>query len=415
MALRTNNSIRGEFEDLGIGFDFESVRNLVSDTQYLVDNGIYDNLFNVFKNWEDPVNVSTSMHKKLQSISPLLTQVVSNGLTPEKSNIFSNYVDYYSFYHLYRFMEWVYSMNLGRPLQEEDVKAIFSSNILEKIISGQENFERASSSTLDDSFFQDMKEVIWTDKHTERFFDKLHDLLISKSFNEIGNREIAFKRELKRIVKFLTVCCTVNKGRTYITTIEIISAYNVLFKIMETDIRHLVNTKEYKGLLICPVCNGYYYLQENEIPDDFIQCSCGGNLVYSMSLENVKHYVGTFKEMVMDEKGLIAGAITSLMFGLIFNNVVLIALLIGIVTIIMAKNYTDGFKYGFLTGNISGALFFMAVIIFGIILSGVKFNQLSSIGGSTIFIFIMVVGVFAIYCRRIWAFMCQRSKKSAVD
>ncbi|MGB9978647.1 hypothetical protein [Methanobacterium sp.] len=415
MALRTNKSIRGELETLGIGFDFESVKNLISDMQYLVDNGIYDKFFNVFKNWEEPVNVSTDMQKELQSISPLLTQAVSNNLIPEKSNIFSSYVDYYSFYHLYRFIEWVYSMNLERKLQEEDVKAIFSSDIIEKIIIGQENFEQMALSTLEDSFFQDIKEVIWTDKHTEKFFDKLHDLLISKSFKEIGTREIAFKRELKRIVKFLAVCCTLSKGRTYITTIEVISAYNVLFKIITTDIRHLVNTKEYKGLLICPVCNGYYYLQENEIPDDFIECSCGGKLVYSVSLENVKHYVGTIKEMVMDEKGLIAGAITSLMFALVFDSVILMALLVGIITILMAKNYTDGFKYGFLTGNISGALFFMAVFIFGIILSGVKFNQLSSISGSIIFIFIMVVGVFAIYCGRIWTFMCQRSKNNAAD
>lgn len=415
MALRTNRSIRGELENLGIGFDFESVRDLISDVQYLANNGTYNKLFNVFKNWEDPVNVSASMQKELQSISPLLTHIVSNGLTPEKSNIFSSYVDYYSFYHLYRFIEWVYSMNLERQLQEEDVKAIFSSNIIEKIILGKENFEHVSSSTLDNSFFQDIKEVIWTDKHTEKFFDKLHDLLISKSFKEIGSREIAFKRELKRIAKFLTVCCTANKKRTYITTIEVISAYKLLFKIMNADIRYLVNAKEYKGLLICPVCNGYYYLQEDEIPDDFIQCSCGGKLVYSVSLEDVKHYVGTFKELVIDEKGLIAGAITSLMFGLIFDNVILIAFLIGIITVLMAKNYTDGFKYGFLTGNISGALFFMAVFISWIILSGVKFNQLSSINESTIFIFIMVIGVLAIYCGKIWTFMCQRSNNSATD
>jgi hypothetical protein len=415
MTLRTNKSIRGELETLGIGFDFESVRNLILDMQYLVDKGIYGKFFNVFKNWEDPVNVSASMQKELQSISPLLTHAVSNNLTPEKSNIFSSYVDYYSFYHLYRFIEWVYSMNLERQLQEEDIKAIFSSDIIEKIILGQENFEQRASSTLEDSFFHDIKEVIWTDKHTEKFFDKLHDLLISKSFKEIGNREIAFKRELKRIVKFLIVCCTVGKGRTYITTIEVISAYNVLFKIITTDIRHLVNTKEYKGLLICPVCNGYYYLQEDEIPDDFIQCNCGGKLIYSLSLENMKHCVDTFKELVMDEKGLIAGAITSLTLGLIFDNVILIALLVGIITILMAKNYTDGFKYGFLTGNISGALFFMAVSISWIILSGVKFNQLSSISESTIFIFIMVVGVLAIYCGKIWTFMCHRSKKSTID
>ncbi|HEX3013670.1 MAG TPA: hypothetical protein VHO92_05310 [Methanobacterium sp.] len=415
MALKTNKFIIGELETLGIGFDYESVNDLILDLQYLVDTGIYGKLFNVFKDWEDPVNISTAMHKELQSISPLLTQAVANNLTPEKSNILSNYIDYYSFYHLYRFMEWIYSMDLERQLQEEDVKAVFSSDILEKIILGLENFEQMPASALKDSFFQDIKEVIWTDKQTEKFFDSLHELLISGSFKEAENREFIFKRELKRIVKFLTVCCAVNKGRRYVTTIEVISAYKLLFKIIRTDIRHLVNTKEYKGLLICPVCNGYYHLQEDEIPDDFIRCSCGGELVYSMSLEDVKHYIGSFKELMMDEKGLIAGAITSLMFGLIFNNVFLIALLIGIITILMAKNYTDGFKYGFLTGNISGALFFMAVFIFGIILSGVKFNQLSSISGSTIFTFIMVVGVFAIYCGKIWTFMCHRANNRDIN
>ena len=95
---RYNGSIRGEFEELGVGFDFESVKDLILDLNYLKDNGIYDELFNIFKNWEDPINASARTHKELQSISPLLTQSVSNNLTPENSNIFSSYIDYYSFW-----------------------------------------------------------------------------------------------------------------------------------------------------------------------------------------------------------------------------------------------------------------------------------------------------------------------------
>ena len=413
MALRSNKhcrkSIRGEFEELGIGFDFESVKDLFSNLNYLLDSGIYGGLFNVFKDWEDPLDVSTRTHEELQSISPLLTLSVSNNLTPENGNIFSSYIDYYSFYHLYRFLEWVYSLYLGRYLREEDVKAIFSSNIIEKIILGLENFDSIQSTNrLDNSFFQGIKEIKWTGRHTEKFFDKLHDLVMKKSFYEIGNRELSFKRELKRIIKFLAVCCTLNKGKTYITTIEVISAYKILFKIMGTDITGMVNKKVYHGLLICPACNGYYTLQENESPDDFIRCNCGGDLVYINSLDEINYYTGTNNEVIIGEEGLVAGAITSLTFALLFNNILVIALFIGIITVLTAKNYTNKFKYGFLTGNISGSLFFIAVFISGIIISGIRLNQIHLIDGSIIFIFIMVLGVLVIYCRKIWTFLSSR-------
>jgi len=319
MALIHNKSyggsIRGEFEELGTGFDFESLRNVVSDLQYLKENGIYEEFFYIFKSWEDPISVLTSMYKKLPSVSSLLTRAMSNNLTPEKSNVFSGSIDYFSFYHFYMFLEWVYSMNLGRYLQEEDVKAIFSSDIMERIISGMEDFDRINPpNKFDDRFFHDIKEVRWTDKHTEKFFDNLHELLTSKSFNDIENREASFKRELKRIVKFLAVCSTVNKEKIYITTTDIITAYRTLFKIIRTDIRDLVNKNEYKGLLICPMCNGYYNLGEDETPDDFIHCSCGGTLTYVQSLEEVNYCEETFKEPGIDKKSLILGAVTSITF-----------------------------------------------------------------------------------------------------
>lgn len=34
------------------------------------------------------------------------------------------------------------------------------------------------------------------------------------------------------------------------------------------------------GYLICDKCGGYYELQENESPDTFIECQCGGKLKY---------------------------------------------------------------------------------------------------------------------------------------
>lgn len=41
--------------------------------------------------------------------------------------------------------------------------------------------------------------------------------------------------------------------------------------------------------LICTECWGYYELQPGEKPEDFNdKCECGGNLVYSESLENIE-------------------------------------------------------------------------------------------------------------------------------
>lgn len=35
-----------------------------------------------------------------------------------------------------------------------------------------------------------------------------------------------------------------------------------------------------KGYLVCTQCKGYYELQENESPEDFDKCECGGSLKY---------------------------------------------------------------------------------------------------------------------------------------
>jgi len=418
MSLKYNSgydkSITKELDDLGFSFNFNDIRGIISDLQYLLDNGIYGRFFYIFEHWEDPINVSTSMHEELQPISPLLTRAVSNGLTPEKGNIFSGSIDYFSFYNLYRFLEWVYSMNLRRYLRKEDVKAIFSSDILEKIILGLENFDQVYfTDHFNDSFFSILKEVKWIDKNTESFFDKLHNLLASKSFDEIGSRELSYQRELKRIVKLLAACNTIDEERIYMTTKDIIIAYKTIFKIVGTNITNLVNKKAYTGLLSCPKCNKQYHLKEDETPDDFDYCSCGGTFIYTTSLEEAKHYLGTFKEPKIDKKGLIAGVITSLALVMIFNDIILITLLSGIMAVLIAKNFTI-LKYGFLTGNIFGALLSIAIILSGTIISEIKLNQFSSIGGTTILIFALVLVFLAIYSGKIGAFLIKGSENSPI-
>lgn len=406
----TRRGLRGELNVLGTGFDFQGVVSLINDLENLKLSGNFYDLFYVFRNWERPINISTGANKKLQSISPLLTQLIDINLTPEDGSIFSGSIDYYSFYNFYLFLEWVYAMDLKRNLHEEDIEAIFSSNILENIILNLERFHQPQSEIcIVNSFFKNIKEVKWTNKHAETFYDKLHDLLFSKCFDEFGEREISFKREIKKVVKLLTAINTVNNGRIRITTTDVIGGYKLLFKIVETDITQLVNKKAYKGILTCYNCYNHYYLQKNEAPDDFIYCNCGNPLTYVKSLDDIELPTETVKEMIMDEKGLITGAVTSLILALIFNNIALLALFCGFSTVFMAKNHTHHFRYGFLAGNISGALFVIAVFLFGVISGMVKVNGLSSIS-TNIFIFVLVAGVFAIFIGRILTFLFKQFK-----
>lgn len=50
------------------------------------------------------------------------------------------------------------------------------------------------------------------------------------------------------------------------------------------------------GYLICRECKGYYELSEEEHPDDFEYCQCGGDLVYSHNFDTLSTVL-SFAEM----------------------------------------------------------------------------------------------------------------------
>jgi len=45
------------------------------------------------------------------------------------------------------------------------------------------------------------------------------------------------------------------------------------------------------GFLICRECKGYYQLGEEEHPDDFESCQCGGELVYTPHFDSLSEAV----------------------------------------------------------------------------------------------------------------------------
>ena len=48
------------------------------------------------------------------------------------------------------------------------------------------------------------------------------------------------------------------------------------------------------NFLVCLDCDGYYQLEDNENPDDFESCQCGGKLTYTNNIEYYFEAKSTF-------------------------------------------------------------------------------------------------------------------------
>ncbi|AUB55258.1 hypothetical protein BK007_03995 [Methanobacterium subterraneum] len=264
------------------------VMGILKQFIYLWDENIWESLFNVYVKWKNPFNIPDP--PLTIPVSLLLAQAIRNGIQPREliddyqdSNVYL--VDYETFHNLHIFLEKLYSLHLGRELVEDDLWALHKSDLPERVLGGLEVFDIFKGNLfLGDDFFQQIKSVIW-DEEALIFCKKLQNLLITFLFENKNGNETIFSQELEKVVVLLAHCSAVSSDSQYIIIGNVVRAYNALFKIINTDITHLVNKKYYTGFLICKDCNEFYPLLENESPHDFSHCSCGGGLEY-LSSEN---------------------------------------------------------------------------------------------------------------------------------
>jgi hypothetical protein len=66
-----------------------------------------------------------------------------------------------------------------------------------------------------------------------------------------------------------------------------------------------------KGYLICNQCNGYYELQENESPEDFEKCECGGSLNYHEPRTPVEDNLKSTRQHVFNKSPKSQGGYTT--------------------------------------------------------------------------------------------------------
>jgi len=219
----------------------EDIDGFVDELMELVDSGIYNKLFNVYINWEEPVPLNSPRSNEIALESSLLV-LASQNLKNKPFKFSSDLIDYSTFYFFLPFLEWVYSMHLGRRLISEDVAILFRSDIAEKITLNLLYFDKAQNKVeITPEFFQSLSKLKWIDRKTKNLSSKLENVLGFFAFEEQGMNENSFIVRQKRVILFLAGCSAVKKGKNVINTQDIILAYRTFFKIIRTDISKIID------------------------------------------------------------------------------------------------------------------------------------------------------------------------------
>jgi hypothetical protein len=229
-----------ELKKLKNNYPEVNIDNFCTELTSVLDSGIYNSLFEAYIGWEEPVKLTDDDTTDIAIESPILV-LASKNLTNKPSKFSPDLINYSTFYFFLPFLEWVYSLYLGRTLNSKDVKILFKSHIAEKIALNLLNFDKVENSDeINMEFFIKLKKINWKDNRTKEFYKKTKKLIGFFAFEKHGDNEYSFIVRQKRIILFLAACSAVKNGESVITIDDIILAYKTLFKIIKTDISKLI-------------------------------------------------------------------------------------------------------------------------------------------------------------------------------
>lgn len=262
--------------------EYGHIRGLKEVLEHFIclwDENLWESLFKVHQNWKNSLSEGNDSRRRHVPESLVQIQAIKNGIRP--GMIFNEYsVDYDAFRNLYIFFEKLHSLYLGQNLVQDDLWALYRSDLAERVMGGLDQFDVFKGTLfLNDEFFQIIKQLTWEDM-AKLFFERIHNLFISFLFGDLGNAELDFQLELKKVAVLLAHSSAVWSDSYNINHSHVLRAYKTLFKIIATDITFLLNKKYYTGYLVCEMCKETYNLHEHEAPSDFSHCSCGGELKY---------------------------------------------------------------------------------------------------------------------------------------
>ncbi|MEN4017178.1 MAG: hypothetical protein PQ975_02815 [Methanobacterium sp.] len=214
---------------------------LMTELHFLIDSGYYHNLLEIYYNWKEPVPLLSDNTTEIALESSLLVMAAEN-LKNFPVKFLSDLIDYNTFYFFFPFLEWIYSMNLGRQLTAEDVRKIFKNDIGERIVFALEDFDKINEiSKPTPEFFQKLRKLKWKNRQTKKIYNEVNKIVSLFIFKKYSFKESSFSIRQEDIVLFLAGCSAVNKEKEKIDEKDVIRAYKTLFKIIKTDISKFID------------------------------------------------------------------------------------------------------------------------------------------------------------------------------
>jgi len=268
-------------------YEVDGLDALIFELKNLKNSGCYEKLFNAYKTWEEP---SERLNGEIleEELGSRLLNLAYDILDPPNSRISrSGTIDFFGFCWLYPFLELFYFRDIGRKLYSYDLKVLYSSRIDERIVFAFDNFDEVSYvPEPKDNLFFTLKNVGWDGRKTKQLFEKLKKIRHFMRYEIVGYLEDITFQDNEDAFIFLIACCSAAYHGGNIDDQDVVRAYMTYFKLMKTDISHLVdnlnvdNKPQETGYLVCERCHGYYKLDPWESPEDFSSCRCQGKLNY---------------------------------------------------------------------------------------------------------------------------------------
>lgn len=211
----------------------------------------------------------------------------------------SAYIEYAHFSRIYLFLERLYSRDLSRKLEFNDLLNVYFSGLDELITFNLYEFD-AEALTIEPTaeFFKKIDKIKYPEQKVLNFQYKIREIIRSILSINYGNFE-SFGRIEEEFLAYLAGCSAVKHNRTQITIEDYITAYKTYYKLLKTDVTQykakpeilrelgleLSPQNDQGSYLVCDKCGRYYQLQPGESPDDFSDvCECGGKLKCHESL-----------------------------------------------------------------------------------------------------------------------------------
>jgi hypothetical protein len=283
----SRNIAERSIEEVIFEYEVDGLDALIFELKNLKNSGHYEKIFNTYKTWEEP---SERLNGEIleEELESRLLNLAYDTLDPPSSRISrAVMINFFGFCWLYPFLELFYFRDIGRKLYLHDLKVLYSSRIDERIVFAFDKFDEVSYiPEPTENFFFDLKNVRWDGRKSKQLFEKLKKIRHFMRYEIVGYLEDITFQDHEDAFIFLIACCSAVDRGGNIDDHDVVRAYTTYFKLIKTDISHLVdnikvdNNPQETGYLVCERCHGYYKLNPWESPEDFSLCRCQGKLDY---------------------------------------------------------------------------------------------------------------------------------------